>query len=37
MFIKFVVFTLIVIPYDWNKFVSYVKSLIIMISQMKIF
>jgi hypothetical protein len=25
------------IPYDWNKFVSHVKSLIIVISQMGVF
>jgi hypothetical protein len=34
---KFVVFINIVIPYDWNKFVSHVKSLIIIISQMGVF
>jgi hypothetical protein len=27
----------IVIPYDWNMFVSHVKSLIIIISQMGVF
>jgi len=26
-----------VIPYDWNKFVNHVKSLIIIISQMGVF
>ncbi len=31
---KFVVFINIAIPHDWNKFVSHVKSLIIIISQM---
>jgi hypothetical protein len=31
---KLVIFINIVIPYDWNKFVSHVKSLVIIISQM---
>jgi hypothetical protein len=26
-----------VIPYDWNKFVSHVKNLIIIVSQMGVF
>ncbi len=34
---KFVVSINIVIPYDWNKFVSHMKNLIIIISQMGAF
>jgi hypothetical protein len=34
---KFVLSIKIVIPYDWNKFVNHVKSLIIIISQMGVF
>jgi hypothetical protein len=34
---KFVLFINIMIPYDWNKLVNHVKSLIIIISQMGAF
>jgi hypothetical protein len=37
VFMKFVVSINIVIPYDWNKFVSHMKNLIIIISQMGAF
>jgi hypothetical protein len=34
---KFIISINIVIPYEWNKFVRYVKNLIIIISQMDVF
>jgi hypothetical protein len=37
VFMKFVVLLNILNPYDWNKFMNHVKSLIIIISQIDVF